>query len=173
MSNKDIYYYLLYEYLSSLVFFLNDVSAQWKNTPMDPDKRSPCPPHLLLLPSVVQWTTIQWYKGLEQKNYDYLSRNHDIDSTDFRRIFTGFAALSVTLPKAGGRVWGLFMPLSETKTECSQVSIRTLKPNFLPSFPSARMSSCPFRHIVTPPNSLHNWVTWLEESIEGSGSRPN
>ena len=99
-SNKDIYYYLLYEYLSSLVFFLNAVSAQWKNTPMDPDKRSPCPPHLLLLPSVVQWTTIQWYKRLEQKNCDYLSRNHDIDSTDFRRIFTGFTALSVTSTKS-------------------------------------------------------------------------
>ena len=113
MSNKDIYYYLLYEYLSSLVFFLNVVSAQWKNTPMDPDKRSPCPPHLLLLPSVVQWTTIQWYKRLEQKNSDYLRRSHDIDSTDFRRIFTGFVSLSVTLPRvrSSGRVWGLYMPL--------------------------------------------------------------
>jgi len=83
---------------------------------MDPDKRSPCPPHLLLLPSVVQWTTTQWYKRLEQKNCDYLSRNHDIDSTDFRRIFTGFAVLSVTLPGARGRVWGLYMPLSPPYT---------------------------------------------------------
>ena len=114
MSNKDIYHYLLYEYLSSLVFFLNAVSAQWKNTPMDPDRRSPCPPHLLLLPSVVQWTTIQWYKRLEQKNSDYLGRSHDIDSTHFRWIFTGFSALSVTLPRvrSSGKVWGLYMPLA-------------------------------------------------------------
>ena len=43
----------------------------------------------------------------------------------------------------------------------------------LPSFPSAMISSCPLRHMVTPPNSRHNCVTWLEQSIDGSGSRPN
>ena len=48
-----------HKYLSSLLIFLNAISAQWKNTPIEPDKRSPCPPQRLLLPSVVQWTTVQ------------------------------------------------------------------------------------------------------------------
>ena len=53
-------------------------------------------------------------KGWNKKNCDYLSRSHDIDSTDFRRIFTGFVSLSVTLPRvrSSGRVWRLYMPLS-------------------------------------------------------------
>ena len=70
-------------------------------------------------PSVASFScTMNHYTMVQRvgtkKNCDYLSRSHDIDSTDFRRIFTGFVSLSVTLPRvrSSGRVWRLYMPLS-------------------------------------------------------------